>query len=200
LDDRSAGPKVTAPDISDHKTSADWHYVHDQSSHFADHPGKLRFINSSVLKNPAYTAVSAVTCAVLGNLLKSPTREKVSFIYDENLVTRAELASGYRSLLKRLPKYASDLVAYEPQFQDDKEFRPLQAADLFAYYFGRKTFLISQGKDLESAIWDAMSEINCIDASVDENDLRRMTQDAIAAVEKRFGVRLLPSAPFGRED
>jgi hypothetical protein len=89
-------------------------------------------------------------------------------------------------------------VAHEPQFQDDKEFLPLQAADLFAYYLGRNTYLRSRGQRLESPIWDALSDLPCIDASLDEQDLRVLTENAIARIEKRFGMRLLGLAPLGR--
>lgn len=155
---------------------------------FATHPGSLQFLGNPILKEPAYTAVAAVTCAVLGWILKSKTFEKVSFIYDEKVVSRKELESGHRSMRERVPKRAVDLVAHEPKFEDDKEFLPLQAADLFAYYFGRNTYLIARGRHLESPIWDALSDIPLINASLYEDDLQSMTGDAIAAIKKRFAV------------
>jgi hypothetical protein len=158
---------------------------------FARYPGKLRLLGNPILKEPAYTAVAAVTCAVLGSILKSGTLEKVSFIYDEKVVSRKELESGHRSMRDMIPKRAADLVAHEPKFEDDEEFLPLQAADLFAHYFGKNTYLLPLGRRVDSPIWDAMSNISCIDASLDEGELRAMTENAIATIDKRFGVRLL---------
>ena len=91
-------------------------------SQFKAHPGRIRFGEEVLFKTPEYTAVSAVTCAVLGSLLRSKTEEKVSFIYDEKVVSRRELAEGYRSCCSALPKQATRLIALEPQFQNDKEF------------------------------------------------------------------------------
>lgn len=172
---------------------------------FAHHPGRLRWpgklgVMNPILKEPAYTAVAAVTCAVLGSILNSKTLEKVRFIYDEEVVSRKELESGHRAMRAQIPKRASDLVAQEPKFENDKEFLPLQAADLFAYYFGRNAFLISRGQYLESPIWNAFADISCIDASLYEEDLRELKENAVDRIEKRFGVRLLGLPASGRSN
>ena len=137
---------------------------------------------SSVLKEPAYTAVSNLTAAVLAATRHFNDTERVQFIFDYEVVSRRELESGYRSALKEYPKILSERLASEPKFDDDKEFLALQAADLFAYYLGVDEYLRSQGKQLKSPIWDALSQIPCIDAPVTKTDLEGMRDLAIARI------------------
>ena len=149
---------------------------------FADTLGTIRVQGSSVLKEPAYTAVSNLTAAILAATRHFNDTEKVQFIFDYEVVSRRELESGYRSALKEYPKILSERLASEPKFDDDKEFLALQAADLFAYYLGVDEYLRSQGKQLKSPIWDALSQIPCIDAPVTKTDLEGMRDLAIARI------------------
>jgi hypothetical protein len=165
-------------------------------NHFKTHPGRIRFGEDALFRTPEYTAVSAVTCAVLGSILRSPTEEKVSFVYDERVVTRRELADGYQSICKALPQRAVKLIAHEPQFQNDKEFMPLQAADLFAYYVGRETYERSRKRQLESAIWTRLSKTVCINASVNEGDLEAITRNSVNRVNSFLGMPLVRLAPL----
>jgi len=142
------------------------------------------------LRNPGYIAVSAITCAVLGELLKSKTLEKVYFIFDEAVVSRDELESGYRSMMLRVPKRATDRIARQPDFRNDKEFLPLQAADLFAWHIGRDGSLRERGEKLDSEVWAALSDPPPIDASIDYDDLGDLRGDILAAIERRFNSRV----------
>ncbi len=163
---------------------------------FREHVGGILFKSPAarprphpVLRNPGYVAVSAVTCAVIGDLLRSKTREKVQFIFDEGVVSRGELERGYRSLMLRAPRRATDLIAQPPEFRDDKEFLPLQAADLLAFQVGREGLLRQRGEILTSSVWLALSDPPPLDASVDLDDLAQIKGDIFVAIENYIRAR-----------
>lgn len=171
--------------ISKHQLTA----VKARISHaeFAENFSFIQIAGRSVLEQPPYTAASAVQAAVLGKILESGIQEKVQFIFDEDVVTRKELESGYRSMLTQFPQVAADLVAHKPEFKDDKEFMPLQAADLFAYYIGAEIQLRSRGEELKSPVWAALSAVSCIDASLSKADLSKMSLYVVLRIREWLG-------------
>ncbi|MGA6974719.1 MAG: DUF3800 domain-containing protein [Candidatus Binatus sp.] len=182
LEDRDEKLLGFASLISKHQLTAVKAKINHEK--FAENFDFIQIAGRSVLEEPPYTAASAVQAAVLGRILQSGAQDKVQFIFDVNVVTRQELESGYRSIRAKFPPVAVDLIAHEPKFEDDKEFVPLQAADLFAYYIGLEIQLRSRGEELKSPVWTALSAVSCIDASLSDADLRDMSRNVVLSIRE----------------
>jgi hypothetical protein len=65
---------------------------------------------------------------------KEDIDDKIELIFDQNLRRRKSAAGAYKDMLQLVEdEVAQGVGRKEPRFEDDKEFMPLQAADLLAY-------------------------------------------------------------------
>jgi hypothetical protein len=54
--------------------------------------------------------------------------------------------------------FLNNRIAGEPEFKNDKETTPLQAADLMAWHFRRNLVAHEEGKTFESDVWTELLE------------------------------------------
>ena len=65
---------------------------------------------------------------------KESIDDKIELIFDENMGRRKSAAGAYKDMLQLVEdEVAQRIGRKEPRFEDDREFTPLQAADLLAY-------------------------------------------------------------------
>ena len=100
----------------------------------------------------------------------------VDVVFDRDLINRKQAAEAYRKILEIWPaEITQRLFRKEPHWEDDKEFLPLQAADLLAY-------CVRAGRDPDtrhdkvrnSPVFAALRGIRTGIASVSEKQLQYM--------------------------
>jgi hypothetical protein len=97
--------------------------------HFADKRDPVWGFKNAYM----FTYISALTGVLRFVATKLP-HETIEIIFDNGVVHPKQAQSAYKELFGRLPKQATDRLARkEPRFEDDKDFNPLQAADLLAH-------------------------------------------------------------------
>jgi hypothetical protein len=62
----------------------------------------------------------------------------VKFIFDEQKGVEADIALWFDSMKQHLPRAARKLISGTPQFENDKDYTPLQAADMLAWHLRRE--------------------------------------------------------------
>ncbi len=136
-------------------------------------------------KQPYFVAFDCVFGAVLSYARKRSQFEKVDFIFDNGLVDRRNLSFAYDPLLKSL---GSDvlLLAGAPIFRDDKDFAPLQAADLLAWHIRRDFYERSNGRSFESQVWSSLSEFNEIQVDLNRKELADVRSSTVAAMIGKY--------------
>ena len=100
----------------------------------------------------------------------SKTRAQVEFLFDCGTVRREELEICYKALIKGSPHFQRYFYS-EPSFRDDKRFKPLQAADLYAWHVRRLYALEAKNKTLDTEVWQALQRIVQVDFMLEEQDL-----------------------------
>jgi len=91
------------------------------------------------LRNVYVLAIAGLTTKVLSYSADQPTFEKLEFVFDEGILSRAiDFQHAFNDMMTSLPPKATNLIGKRPHMEDDLEFLPLQAADLLASYVRQK--------------------------------------------------------------
>jgi hypothetical protein len=89
--------------------------------------------------NPYYHAISEI---IIGTALVQVSQgledEKVDWIFDERLKESGQFLSMWDALVHDAPSQVKPLLSGSPIFRDDNQMRPLQAADLEAWWMRRR--------------------------------------------------------------
>jgi len=134
--------------------------------------------NQWFLKNPYETALWSLMGGAVAFLDGDPTQEKVEFIFDQGMSSPRKLEGIFRDVRKRTER--PDLIAKYPHCRDDKEFLPLQAADLFAWHV-RKVYEASNvGHVYDTRTWNILDSIERLDFSITEMELRDVRETVVA--------------------
>jgi hypothetical protein len=102
------------------------------------------------LKNPYHFAFRALIDNLYGFIKKSGFSEKIHIILDDNAMNKEQkrlCAEGWTYWKQTSPKERQELLGDDIRHEDDKEFLPLQAADLLAWWIREWN---RQGKLMES--------------------------------------------------
>jgi hypothetical protein len=59
--------------------------------------------------------------------------DKVDFIFDDRVMEKKKIRDAWDSFKENAAAEARPYIGSDPRFEDDKEFLPLQAADLIAW-------------------------------------------------------------------
>jgi hypothetical protein len=115
-----------------------------------------------LMKTPYALAFCNVVVWMLDSAMKKRSREKIELIFDGGLIGRdRNIKDAYRGMIENLPKSAMDLLVGKPRFEDDREFLPIQMADLFAWHCRRDyAEQFATGKQYESPVWDELRTLN----------------------------------------
>jgi hypothetical protein len=111
---------------------------------------------------------------MLDSAFKKKSREKIELIFDQGIIGRERhINEAYKAMMMFLPKERTALLANRPRFEDDRDFLPLQMADLLAWHSRRDYYeqLTFNGRRLKSNIWDALRTIQGKAIYLGPNDL-----------------------------
>jgi hypothetical protein len=122
--------------------------------------------NSGVLKKLYVPAVATITLGVLASVFKQPTFEKLEFIYDEGMLHGKVFEDAYQAMMMELPIEVTRCIGRKSRMEDDKEFLPLQAADLLAWHFRNDLVHKWDNHLYESPIWAALKNVRHMDLSM----------------------------------
>ncbi len=114
-----------------------------------------------LMKTPYALAFCNVVVWMLDSAMKKPSRERIELIFDGGIIGRERnIAEAYRGMIEKLPKSAMDLLVGKPRYEDDREFLPLQMADLLAWH-SRRDYAeqLAVGKQYESPVWDELRTV-----------------------------------------
>jgi len=122
--------------------------------------------NSGALKKLYVPAVATITLGVLASVFKQPTFEKLEFIYDEGMLHGKVFEDAYQAMMRELPIEAIRRIGKKSRMENDKEFLPLQAADLLAWHFRNDLVYKWQNQLYESPVWAALKNVRHMDLSM----------------------------------
>jgi hypothetical protein len=92
-----------------------------------------------------------------------------------------DFEQAFEEMMISLPPRATNLIGKRPHMENDREFLPLQAADLLASYVRDKLASESQNKEFRNIIWEALTSSGSnLDASLSTEallDLRRRIEN-----------------------
>jgi hypothetical protein len=89
------------------------------------------------LRHPYVFAHEILIIAAWHELMSRGQSERFEIIFDENLVFAPRVKALYIPLLRVAPEEIRKILPVDPLFRDDKEFVPLQAADMLAWLLRR---------------------------------------------------------------
>jgi hypothetical protein len=90
-------------------------------------------VNTEMMENPYYFAFKAIIDVLAQQQVKLGLTEPVDFIFDEELEKRRVLEGWDLMKANSAPEFAA-LMGDTPAYRDDKKLKPLQAADLYAWW------------------------------------------------------------------
>jgi hypothetical protein len=89
--------------------------------------------------NPYYHCISEIIIGTaLVQLSQGIDDEKIDWIFDERLKESGQFLSIWNAIVHDAPDHVKPLLSGSPIFRDDNEVRPLQAADLEAWWMRRR--------------------------------------------------------------
>jgi hypothetical protein len=90
--------------------------------------------------NPYYHAIAEIIFGVAMIQVKQchPPDEKVDWIFDERLKEQGRFLGVWDAIVHDAPDHVKPMIAGTPNFRKDDDVRPLQAADLEAWWMRRK--------------------------------------------------------------
>ena len=98
----------------------------------------VRPVSARGFANPHLTA-SLVTVAMLSRYAaQEGVKLPIDFIFDEQDGVSADMVLFFEWMTNQLPKKARKLIAGTPIFRNDRDFLPLQAADMLAWHLRRE--------------------------------------------------------------
>jgi hypothetical protein len=84
--------------------------------------------------NPFYLAFSSIIHDVAQNQLTHGVDEKIDFVFDDQAMEKDKIVKAWDQFKEHINPAVKHLVGSVPAFLDDKDFLPLQAADLLAWW------------------------------------------------------------------
>jgi hypothetical protein len=111
-------------------------------------PVAVRFNDKKAL-NPYYFAVNELTDALGRNQHLLHVEGPMKFIFDQQMMEKRHVIEGHEwAWARAVPSLPNlkDIVGRVPSFEDDKEFLPLQAADMHAWWMRRRFVAQAKGQ------------------------------------------------------
>jgi|SRR5208282_328124 len=105
-----------------------------------------------------FTAYLLIT-ATLVSLYAEGCREIVEFVFDTTDRTEQDLIrKGWWGALDTAPHHLKPLMANPPDFRDEKQVLPLQAADFYAWHLRK----VRQNPEWNTSIWQRLQASRCV--------------------------------------
>lgn len=105
----------------------------DFTNHMADHWARPQ-------RNPYFLGFFRILIAVCVDTLDFGNREEIEIIFDDNAIFAPRIRLWYPLIREAIAEADAEIYSVmpvEPLFRDDKQFLPLQAADMMAWLFRR---------------------------------------------------------------
>jgi hypothetical protein len=105
-------------------------------------------------------------------------REKVNFVFDEESPREQRpIHSAWEFYARFAPTHARPLIGNPPDFGDDKEVLPLQAADLYAWHARQYGESRARGNEYDHPVWHTLSSLTGIEREWNATDLAEMVSN-----------------------
>lgn len=90
------------------------------------------------LGNPHFLCVFGIASSVARCAHREGVKDPIKFIFDTQQGVSEDIQLLFADMLSDLPRGARKLISGLPQFEDDKDLLPLQAADMLAWHIRRE--------------------------------------------------------------
>jgi hypothetical protein len=88
--------------------------------------------------NPHFIASFGIISGLVRFASEHKLKTPIDFIFDEQDGVDADIGLFFEYMTKQLPRAARRLITHTPIFRNDKDFSPLQAADMLAWHIRRE--------------------------------------------------------------
>jgi hypothetical protein len=95
---------------------------------------KIHRLSLSEFRSPYFVAYHAIISIILNSMVDVGMREKVHFIFDEQLHASDRVQAVWSKLTEIIYDDLRPLIGGRPSHRNDKEVLPLQGADLLAWH------------------------------------------------------------------
>src|SRR6202034_3096979 len=90
------------------------------------------------LRGPHFMACVGTISSLARFAAEQGIKTPIEFIFDQHDGTDGNVDLFFEAILLQLPRKSRRLIAGKPLFRDDKDFRPIQAADMLAWHVRRE--------------------------------------------------------------
>ena len=101
-------------------------------------------------------------------------KEPVDFIFDEQGKEGDVIQRTWQFTVENIPANFKPLLGNRPIHRNEKDFLPLQAADLLAWYSRRFYAEKFNGTEYADPVWKALSELECVEYEWPEERIKWM--------------------------
>jgi hypothetical protein len=101
--------------------------------------------------------------------------DPVDFIFDEQGKESDVIQRSWRFTVENAPPRFKPLLGQRPIHRDEKEFLPLQAADLLAWQSRRFYDEKARGNKYSNPTWEALSKLQCVEYEWPEERVKHMS-------------------------
>jgi hypothetical protein len=136
-------------------------------------------------RNPYYFAFDAIITGVAREQEKYGLKNPVDFVFDDQAREKGKIIQAWDAL--KVHADSRDLIGSVPAFLDDKTFKPLQAADLAAWWIRKLRTDEPDGVERVKMPWQSSRRIPGFQFHYDEARLLAVREATIASVRKRAG-------------
>jgi hypothetical protein len=123
--------------------------------------------------------------------LYGPHNKRVNFVFDEQGKEGDFVQRAWDFGASQSPEYLKPFIGEKPAHQSEREFLPLQAADLIAWHARHYFLERSYGREFESPIWSALSALPRVESEMSRERLLKIA-DGVAASGLLFEYDLPP--------
>jgi hypothetical protein len=126
--------------------------------------------------NPYYVAFQGIISSIARHRYDQGLNEKIDFIFDKREMEKKNIRDAWDLLKERFNEDTKSMMGSDPRFEDDKEFLPLQAADLLAWWIRRMATEESDGIQKFDFPWKPTRSIPAFQFHYDEALLRKIRE------------------------
>lgn len=84
--------------------------------------------------NPYYLAFAALISGIAHHQERLGVSEKIDFIFDDQVMEKKQIRDAWDDFKGFVDPSVRKLIGSDPRFEDDKDFLPIQAGDLLAWW------------------------------------------------------------------
>lgn len=142
--------------------------------------------------------------SIIAQLIRATERfhptGKIEIYFDEKGDESVRgIEAAYEEFMADAPAHLRDKIASRPEFKNDRDITPLQAADLMAWYFRRNIYEDDRNRKFESPVWDELLNLPRLTGIWDRSKLAEMVARRLDRAGKRVltGTATFPDPSSG---